>query len=190
VPTETPLVIRTSNAGSNDAGSNLWATVYEYDVYLRNSDVQGGQVSYRATAAAGPDLSTVAGTVGLTLQSGLGMLLGEVHDCSDIRLFGATVETSQSHEGPLFYFTEDESNPLPSLQAASSSHLGLFGALNIQPSAPVRVTAVGQCPPTAAAVTPPICTLGEYVMLGTYVVRMYPGALTMLALRGRRPWQP
>jgi len=180
VPTETPLVIKTS-----DGGSMQWATLYDYNIYFPNSAVTGGMVSYDATAVAGPDLNTVAGTVGLTIQSGMGLLAGEVHDCSDIRLAGATVETApggstQSHEGPMFYFTTDESNPLPSLQAGDTSDLSLFGALNLQPGVPLRVTAVGQDPASP----------GQFLMLGTYVVQVYAGAVTAVALRGRRPWQP
>jgi hypothetical protein len=180
IPTETPLVIRTS-----DAGSMQWATLYDYNIYFPNSQVQNGSVSYDATAVAGPDLNTVAGTVGLTIQSGMGVLAGEVHDCSDIRLSGATVETApggsvQSHEGPMFYFTTDESNPLPSLEAADTSDLSLFGALNLQPGSPLRVTALGQDPANA----------GQFLMLGTYVVQVYSGAVTAISLRGRRPWQP
>jgi hypothetical protein len=175
VPTETPLVIKTS-----DAGSGGWATLYDYNVYFPGSAVQNGTVNYDATAVAGPDLSTVAGTVGETIQAGQGLLAGEVHDCNDVRQFGATVETDQTHQGPMFYFTEDESNPLPSLQAGDTSHLGLFGALNMAPGKPIRVTAVGQDPANA----------GQYLMLGTYVVQVYPGAVSAIALRGRRPWQP
>jgi hypothetical protein len=185
IPTETPLVIRTS-----DAGSMQWATLYDYNIYFPNSQVTNGdaggppEVSYDATAVAGPDLNTVAGTVGLTIESGMGLLAGEVHDCSDIRLSGATVESapggsSQSHEGPMFYFTTDESNPLPSLEAGDTSDLSLFGALNLQPGSPLRITAVGQDPTKA----------GQFLMLGTYVVQVYPGAVTAVALRGRRPWQ-
>ena len=175
IQTETPYVIRTS-----DAGSNGWATLYDYNVYFPSSAVQNGQVTYDATAVAGPDLATVAGTVGQSITPGLGLLAGEVHDCSDVRLFGATVETDQKHQGPMFYFTEDEGDPLPSLQAGDTSHLGLFGALNMQPGQPIRVTAVGKDPASE----------GQFSMLGTYVVQVYPGAVTAIALRGRRPWQP
>jgi hypothetical protein len=182
VPTETPLVIRTS-----DAGSGEWATLYDYNLYFKTSDVQNGTVTYDATAVAGPDLTTVAGTVGQTVQNGLGLLAGEVHDCSDVRLFGATVETNQSHVGQMLYFTEDEANPLPSLETPDTSHLGLFGALNMQPNTPIRVTSLGQCPPNTDT---SICAAGSIVMLGTYVVQVYPGAVTALSFRGRRPWQP
>jgi hypothetical protein len=174
VPTETPLVIKTS-----DGGSGQWATLYDYNIYFKNSDVQGGVVNYNATAVAGPDLNTVTGALGQSFQNGTGLLAGEVHDCSDIRLFGATVETTAPHDGALVYFTEDESAPLPTYEAHDTSHLGLFGALNMQPGMPIRVSAVGQDPTNA----------GQFLMLGTYVVQVYSGAVTAVSLRGRRPWQ-
>jgi hypothetical protein len=180
VPTETPLVIKTS-----DAANNGWTTLYDYNVYFKNGDVQNGQVSYDATAVSAVDPNTVAQTVGQTITSGMGLLAGEVHDCSDVRLHGATVETDKPHGGAMMYFTDDEAQPLPSLQAGDTSTLGLFGALNMATGTPVRVTAVAKCPSGSGA-----CTQGDYVMLGTYVVQMYPGAVTALALRGRRPWQP
>jgi hypothetical protein len=183
VPTETPLVIKTS-----DGGGGQWAQLYDYNIYFKTSDVQNGKVTYDATAVAGPDLTTVAGTVGESLQNGMGMVAGEVHDCSDVRLFGATVETDQPHTGgQMLYFTEDEANPLPSLQQGDTSHLGLFGAIDFAPSTPIRVTSLGQCPANA---DPAVCSPGNIVMLGTYVVQAYPGAVTALSLRGRRPWQP
>ena len=64
VPTETPLVQRT-----RDAGSGAWATAYEYNVYLRNADVEDGQVRYDATAVAAPDPSILAGALGLTWRT-------------------------------------------------------------------------------------------------------------------------
>jgi len=177
VPTETPLVIRT-----RDAGSGAWATLYEYNVYFKNSDVEGGEVTSDVTAVGAADPSVVAGALGLSVEDGMGLLLGEVHDCSDIRLFGATVEagSAEDHQGPLFYSSEDEADPQPSIQAGETSHLGRFGAINMQPNMPIRVSAVGEDP----------AHQGQFLMLGTYVVQVYPGAVTALTLRGRRPWQP
>jgi hypothetical protein len=177
VPTETPLVVRT-----RDADSGAWATVYEYDVYLQNAAVQGGQVTYDATAAAEADLSTVAGGVGLTPANDLGLLTGEVHDCDDVRLSGATVEAEspQAHEGPMIYFSGDESDPLPSLASGETSALGRFAAIDMPPGVPLRLSAVGEDPSRP----------GQFLMLGTYVIQVFPGAMTTLALRGRRPWQP
>ncbi len=159
-------------------------TVYEYGVVLRNADVQAGQASYDATAITQEDVSSIAGAVGLSASSSLGHLLGEVHDCSDVRQFGATVETSpggtiRSHEGPIVYFTEDEAAPLPSLQSGETSHLGSFAAFNLSPGVAFRVVALGRDPSNHGATR----------MVGTYVVQTYPAAVTLLALRGRRPWQ-
>jgi hypothetical protein len=144
-------------------------------------------VTYDATAVAGPDLSTVAGTVGQTIESNMGLLAGEVHDCSDLRLGGATVGTTVTTATQVLYFTSDEGNPLPTQAASDTSDLSLFGALNLPTGQPIRVTATGQCPATAPM---SVCSPGNNVMLGTYVVQVYPGAVTAISLRGRRPWQP
>jgi len=175
VPTETPLVIRTS-----DAGAMQWATLYDYAVYLPSSGVQNGSVSYDATAVAGPDLTTVAGTVGQTIQSNMGLLAGEVHDCNDVRVGGATIGTNAANNSKIYYFTNDESDPLPSLEQNDTSVLGLYGLINVPTGTPVRVSAVGADPANP----------GQFLMLGTYTVQLYPGAVTALVLRGRRPWQP
>lgn len=175
IMTETPYVIKTS-----DAGSGKWATLYDYNVYFSNADVQNGQVTYNATAAAGEDLNTVAGAVGLTIQPNTGLLAGEVHDCSDIRLSGATVESSIPHQEQMFYFNSDESDPVPDEEQLDTSDLSLFGAFNLQTGVPVRISATAQDPANP----------GQFLMLGTYVVQVFPGAVTALALRGRRPWQP
>jgi hypothetical protein len=177
VPTETPLIIKTSNATPN----GLWANVYEYGVSLANNapptlDVSAAHVADLAV------LGTLAG--GFRLRPDRGMLLGEVHDCGDVRLSGATVEVDQPHEGPAFYFNEDESNPLPDRTRENAglgtSGLSLFGALNLPPTdpttnaaIPVRVSAVG-------------FANGQNVLLGTHVVEVFPSAVTMVIVRGPR----
>lgn len=181
VPTDTPLIIKTS-----DGGSGSWATLYDYNIYFPSSAAQSGTATYDATAVAGADLSTVAGTVGQTVQPSAGLLAGEVHDCKDIRLGGATVGTTVTTVSQVLYFTSDEGNPLPTQAAYDTSDLGLFGALNLPTGQPVRVTATAQCPPGAPS---SVCNPGDNVMLGTYVVQLYPGAVTAISLRGRRPWQ-
>lgn len=187
IPTETPLIIKTSDA----SGGTDWATVYDYNIYFSNAQVQAGfpgvsncpagDACYDATAAAASDLGTVANAAGgISINGSQGLLAGEVHDCSDVRLSGATVNTDTRAETQMFYFTTDEGNPLPYTAATSTSDLSLFGAINYPTNTPIRVTAVGEDPAAP----------GKLLMLGTYVVQMYPGAVTALALRGRRPWQP
>ena len=183
VPTETPLVIKTSDA----AGAGAWATLYDYNIYFANSKLGVGSdggapvANYDATAAAADDLNTVAVTVGQTIQSTAGLLAGEIHDCGDVRVSGATVGlTVQPAQGGIFYFTSDEGNPLPDQTAHSTSILGLFGGVNFPTGQPIRVTAMGEDPTDST----------KFMMLGSYVVQAYPGAVTAISLRGRRPWQP
>jgi hypothetical protein len=175
VPTETPLIIRTTDA----TGGQQWAPLYDYNIYFANSAVQNGQVSYDASAVAATDLNTVASAAGgFTVDHGKGLLAGEVHDCADVRLSNAIVDTDVAHQGDMFYFGENESDPLPDTTRASvgTSALGLFGTLNVAPNTPIHLSAVGK-------------KNGETILLGTYTVQTYPGAVTALSFRGRRPWQ-
>ncbi len=186
IPTETPLIIETSDA----ANGSTWATLYDYNIYFPNSAVtmQGGvpTVRYDATAASSGDPNTVALSVGFTVTSGV--IAGEVHDCSTdpdgpvtgVRLSGATVGTSVAPQDQIFYSTSDESSPLLDRTATSTTDLSLFAGVNYPTGVPIRVTAVGEDPANP----------GKFLMLGTYVVQAYPSAVTAISLRGRRPWQP
>jgi hypothetical protein len=176
VPTETPLIIKTSDA----AGSAQFAPLYDYNVFFANSAVDATDtVTYEASAVATTDLNTVASAAGgFTIKPDKGLLAGEVHDCGDIRLSGATVDTDLAHEGDMFYFGENESDPLPDSTRGSlgTSKLGLFGTLNLPTGQPIHLSAVGKYQ-------------GQTVLLGTYTVQAFPGAVTALSFRGRRPWQ-
>lgn len=177
VPTETPLIVRTSDVNPN---GSQWKPLYDYNVMFRNSEVTPeGTVSYNPNAVAATDVNTVAAAAGgFVPKSDRGVLAGEVHDCGDVRVAGAMVDTDVAHEADLFYFGSNEADPLPDQPQARSgtSKLGLFGALNFQTGVPIRVTAVGQ-------------SGGKKILLGTHVVQAFPGAVTALSLRGRRPYQ-
>ncbi len=187
IPTETPLVIETSDA----AGGSTWATLYDYNIYFPNMAVEneGGAptVHYDATAASSGDPNTVAGSLGYTVTQGV--IAGEVHDCwndpdgyvGGVRLAGATVGSSVLPEGnQIFYSNDTEATPLLASSATTTTTLGLYGGINYPTGVPIRVTAVGEDPANP----------GKYLMLGTYVVQTFPSAVTALSLRGRRPWQP
>ena len=176
IPTETPLIIKTSDA----AGGEQWAALYDYNIFFANSAVQAGdEVEYDPAAVAATDINTVASAAGgFTVRADKGLLAGEVHDCGDVRLSGATVDTDVAHEGDMFYFGENESDPLPDKSRGSlgTSKLGLFGTLNLPTNTPIKVSALGK-------------SSGQTVLLGTYTVQTFPGAVTALSFRGRRPWQ-
>jgi hypothetical protein len=135
VPTETELLIKTRGS--------LWATMYEYNVYLRNADVQGGAVSRNARVMAIDDYTVLPqAAVGGPIVPGNGLVLGEVHDCGDVRLSSAVVDIDQP-ASLLTYFTDDEDHPLPNLAANATSLLGLYSAMNVAPGG-VHVGAVGR----------------------------------------------
>jgi hypothetical protein len=88
------------------------------------------------------------------------------------------VDTDAPHEGDLFYFGDNESDPLPDTTrtARGTSSLGLFGTLNVPTGQPIRISAVGK-------------RGADTILVGTHTVQAFPGAVTALSLRGRRPWQ-
>ena len=176
VPTETPLIIKTSDV---NATGKRWKELYDYNILFRNKAIKDGVIAHDPAAVASTDVNTVAAAAGgFSPKDDKGVLAGEVHDCEDVRLSGAMVDTDVPHEADLFYFGDNESDPLPDRQQArdGTSRLSLFGALNFATGVPIRVTAVGKLK-------------GETVLLGTHVVQTFPGAVTALSLRGRRPTQ-
>ncbi len=182
VPTETPLIVRTSDANN----AQKWSEIYDYNLYFANDKIgqngaPAGQIYYEPSAVAATDINTVASAAGgFTIKPDKGVIAGEVHDCGDVRLSGAMVNTDYRPEGDMFYFGDNEADPLPDISRAGqnlgTSKLGLFGALNYQTGVPIRISAVGK-------------VQGQNVLLGTYVVQVFPGAVTALSLRGRRPFQ-
>ena len=179
VPTETALIIKTSDATS----SQKWAELYDYNIFFANGTITQGDggvstVSYDASTVAATDVNTVASAAGgFTIKPDKGLLAGEVHDCADVRLANATVNTDYRPEGDMFYFNSDETNPLPDKsQTDGTSKLGLFGALNYQTGVPIHISAVGMLN-------------GQRTLVGAYTVQVFPGAVTALSLRGRRPYQ-
>jgi hypothetical protein len=183
VPTEKPLIIKTSDA----ANMGFWAELYDYNIYISNASVTAMTSDcaqppcYNPSAVASTDIATVANIAGgFNIKPNDGVLAGEVHDCGDVRLSGATVDTDQPHESPMFYFNDNESDPLPDSQRAfqglGTSVLGLFGAVNFAAGVPIRISATGYYK-------------GQITLLGTYVVQVFPGAVTALSFRGRRPYQ-
>jgi hypothetical protein len=99
-----------------------------------------------------------------------------VHDCGDVRLQNAEVNTDYRPQGDMFYFGSDETQPLPDKSATATSDLGLFGAVNYAVGVPIHISAVG-------------LLNGTRTLIGAYTVQVYAGAVTALSLRGRRPYQ-
>ena len=185
VPTETPLVLRTSGM------PEFWRDLYTYNFQVLNEDVEEGDAGegcadmpagprheYRGRILSRSDYTAIPLSAGLTsgIPLGSGGVAGEVHDCTNTRLEFAQVATSPSAE-VLTYFNDNPSNPLPDRsRTEGTSLLGLYAALNI-PEGPVDVAAVGR---TAD---------GEAVSLGWYRANVFPNAVSVVTFRGLRSQQ-
>jgi hypothetical protein len=168
VPTETELVIKTSGA--------KWAPTYEYGVVLRSTEVAGGVVARDVVAIEAADYQVaVQIALGGGMQAGNGIVLGEVHDCGDVRVSNAVVNVAPSGKGP-FYFTSNEAAPLPDASAKSTGVLGLFATFDVPPG-PAVVAASGLSQGTSTA-------------LGFARVRVFPDSVAMIRLKGPLPAGP
>jgi hypothetical protein len=143
--------------------------------------VTGRSVRFLPRVISNSDWTAIPATSTLTsgIAAGRGALAGEVHDCDDVRLANATVESSprRAWDGPVVYFSENDTNPLPDLsrEQRGTSLLGTYALLDVEPGA-VRVSAVGY-------------SSGQVVHLGSYRARIFPDSVTLVTFRGMRPWQ-
>jgi len=171
VPTETELAIRTENAD----GSELWAPLVQYNIYIPAAEVDAGGWEHDVRALAEPDYSVIPGTaIGSPITPGNGAVAGEVHDCGDVRLSNAVADIDKSRRLTT-YFTSNEDSPLPDSAAEGTSVLGLYAALDV-PEGPVTVAAGG-------------FVNGEFVALGQHRVWVYPDTVTSVTFKGLRPYQ-
>jgi len=176
VPTETQLVIVTSGAPGKG-----WAKLYEYAMYISNSDpaldLASGVWTHDLRALAEDDFSTIpSAAMGQTITSGNGAIAGEIHDCGDIRLSYAMVDVDKPRK-TLVYLSDNESDPMPDLTrgAIGTAKLGLYAALDVPPG-PVTISAAGVLG-------------GKLVTLGYAKAYVFPNAVTAVTLRGVRPYQ-
>jgi hypothetical protein len=167
VPSETELVILTSGA--------MWAPLYEYNDYIPTAQVMNGAWSHDVRALASDDYSAIPEVaIGATIPSGQGALAGEVHDCGNVRLTNATVDTNVAREA-LTYFDSDEESPLPLSSQTATSDLGLYAAFDLKPG-PIGVAALG-------------LVGGQITTVGYYKAFIHPNAVTAVTFQGLRPFQ-
>lgn len=112
--------------------------------------------------------------MGSTITPGRGAVAGEVHDCDNLRVVNAVVDIDASRPA-LTYFSDDEDKPLPQLGAKSTSVLGLYAALDVQPG-PVTVAAAGVVD-------------GQLVGVGFMRIQVFADSVTSVTFRGMKPYQ-
>ncbi len=166
VPSETELVVKTSGS--------LWASLYDYNIFIRNDAVVDGAWEHDVRALASDDYGVISqAAIGAPITDGHGAIAGEIHDCGDVRLINAVVDVSSKRKA-LTYFGNDEAHPLPDLSANATSTLGLYAAIDVDPG-PVSVAAAG------------LTSDGKVVGLGFLRVRVFPKSVTAITFRGMNP---
>lgn len=166
VPTETELVIKTSG--------NLWTSLYDYNIFIRNSAVQAGVWTHDVRALASDDYGLISQTaIGAPITSGHGAIAGEIHDCGDVRLINALVDVNVPRK-VLTYFGDDEAHPLPDLSGRATSSLALYSAIDVDP---------GQASLGAAGKVKD----GSVRGLGFLRVYVFPDSVTTVTFRGMSP---
>jgi hypothetical protein len=126
-------------------------------------------------ALASDDYSAIpAVAIGQPINQGSGALAGEVHDCGNVRLTNATVDTNVARTA-LTYFDSDEQSPLPLTSATSTSDLGLYAAFDLLPG-PASVAALG-------------LVNGTITTVGYFPAYIHPNAVTAVTFQGLRPFQ-
>jgi hypothetical protein len=185
VPTETPLIIKTSG------NTGFWKDLYTYNLLVENGDVEtdapagdacasvpsGPRHRYKARTLSRGDYNSIPLTAGVPsgITSGNGALAGEVHDCGNVRLEFAQIGTAP-RPVTLAYFSDNPDNPLPiNGRTEGTSLLGLYAALDL--------------PPGIADVAATGLVGDDIVSLGWYRAQVYPNSVTVVTLRGLRAHQ-
>lgn len=193
VPTETELLVITEGDAADHEAQGLWShKIYDYNIVFFNREVGqhmapagidgSNAIYYQPRVISNSDWTAIPAASTLTsgITPGRGVIAGEVHDCDDVRLSNATVESSPRREwdGPVVYFSENDTNPLPDLarEQRGTSLLGTYALFDMDPGV-VTLAAIGYVDATTV------------VHLGSYVARAYPDAITIVTFRGMRAWQ-
>ncbi|MEZ4294952.1 MAG: hypothetical protein R3B70_08235 [Polyangiaceae bacterium] len=166
VPTETELVIKTSGT--------QWTALYDYNIFIRNSEVSNGVWEHDVRALATDDYALISQTaIGAPITTGHGAIAGEIHDCGDVRLINALVDVNVQRK-VLTYFGDDEAHPLPNLSGKATSSLGLYSAIDVNP---------GQASISAAG----IAKDGTLRGIGFLRIHVYPDSVSTVTFRGMNP---
>ena len=175
VPMNTELMVLTYGAN--------WRELYTYNLFIAEGDPdldsESGTYTKDIRALMEADFNTIPTVaIGAPIGAGNGALGGEIHDCGNVRLQNAVVETSGSRRA-MIYFNDDEENPMPKNGRKQTGITSVFAALDAKPGFH-RLTATGLIEQDGQSVP---------VTLGYYDVRVFPDAVTSVTLKGLQPHQ-
>lgn len=173
IPTEKPLIAKTSESIA-DAG---WFPLYDFNVAARNDKLNAaGEFEFDVRALGNDDYASILkAAYSRPPQGGEAAIAGEVHDCGDVRVSNATVQTSPKSRLSLFYLSEVEDDPLPDSSRQGTGKLGLYAVGGLKPGVH-QVSAAGKIG-------------ADIVALGSYKISTFADSVSVYTFRGLRPWQ-
>jgi hypothetical protein len=183
VPTNVPLVVKTSQSG----GGSLWKDMLSFNIWYFDDDIGAdggisGHVYYKARVLSVDDWRNIPVAAGdpSGIASGYAAVAGEIHDCGDVRLGFATAGV-HPEANTLVYFNGVEEHLYPDLLRGNygTNIDGLYAAIEMEAASDgsaVWVSALAQVE-------------GAVVSLGWQKAFVYPETLTSVTLRGTRPDQ-
>jgi hypothetical protein len=171
IPTSTPLILRTSGT------ADFWKDLYYSNVFFFSEDQEPeGYVFYRAKILSLDDWRGIPMAAGVWISPGMGAVAGEIHDCDNVKLWGARAGVTPAPATDIIYFNGVEKKPYPDRTRLSTNTDALYAALEV-PAGPVRVSALAQVDGVGL------------VNLGWWDAHVFVDALTVVTIRGTRPTQ-
>jgi hypothetical protein len=189
VPTHVPLTMKVYKPADADViETYTWGVVFDY---LETTAVDGvvyyeANLVYKSTYDSIPTLAgrIVDGQQNTADGVGRGVVAGEIRDCQDRVVQGATITTDQYDPSTkITYFDGNTDDPKPALARLSTNTDGLYVVLNATTDAANAEHIL------SAGMIDPACT-GEdcaCVLLGTRAIRAYPDSVSIATFRGDFP---
>ena len=187
VPTHQPLIMRIKHPTDTTV-----IDTYLYGLVFFNEEATAGAVNYaaamifRSTWDSIPTLGGRQITGGQDVTDGVGraVVAGEIHDCNDVIVEGASVGIAGIDSTmSIAYFDGDPDDPKPDLRRITTANDGLYVLLNVP-------TDVGANEHTiVAGLREPGCVGDECTCLsaGDRTVKTFADSVTIVTLRGDFP---
>lgn len=190
IPVHVPLIMRVHKPGDDTV-----IETYTFGVVFDHGQAPAvdGVVDYEANVIYRSTYDSIPVVGGRIVDGqqvigdgvGRGVIAGEVHDCDDQIIRGATVTTDRKDASTkVTYFNGDIEDPEPAQARLSTNTDGLYVILNVTTDAGTEVHQV------SAAILDPTCAAGEDCQcssLSSRTVKAYPDSVSIVTLRGDLP---
>ena len=189
IPTHVPLTMKVYAPGDDDViETYTWGVVFDY----LDTPAEAGVVEYEANLVYKSTYDSIPSLAGRVVDGaantadgvGRGVVAGEVRDCQERVVQGATITTDRLDPSTkITYFDGNTDDPKPNLARLSTNTDGLYVVLNATTDATTSVHTL------VAGMIDPACS-GEdctCVQLGTRTIRAYPDSVSIATFRGDFP---